>query len=196
MLYAVLGMYSIEMTIKRRMIKFWTRLVTGNVSKLSYTMYVFMRKLDQINSKRIHCIQSILGNSGRHGLWVPQSTTINLSIGKVIKQNLLDQFLQNWNSQLQDSSKGRNYNLFKNYIRQEKYVTALNSSLFYAMVRFRTASHKLPIETGRWNNGDLPDRKCQLCTTNDLGDVYHYPLQCPYFKNERRVYIDPHFYTS
>lgn len=122
------------------------------------------------------------------------TTTHNskLSIGKVIKQNLLD---QNWNLQLQDSSKGRNYNLFKNDIRQEKYVTALNGSLFYAMVWFRTANHKLSIETGRWNNVDLPDRKCQLCTKNDLGDEYHYLLRCPYFKNERRVYIDPHFCT-
>ena len=103
----------------------------------------------QVNSKSINSIQRTLGNSGRHDLWVRQPTTVNLSIGKMIKQNLLDQFLQNWNAQLRDSSKGRNYSLFKNDIKQEKYITLLNGSLLYAMIRFRTANHKMPIETGR-----------------------------------------------
>ena len=67
----------------------------------------------------------------------------------MIKENLLDQFLQKWNAQLRDSSKGRNYSLFKNDIKQEKYITPLNGSLLYAMIRFRTANHKMPIETGR-----------------------------------------------
>ena len=49
----------------------------------------------------------------------------------------------------------------------------------------------MPIETGRWNNIDLPDRKCQLCDKNDLGDEYL--LICPFFKHERRTYIDLHF---
>ena len=138
----------------------------------------------------------ILDNSGRHGLWLRQHIAVNLSTGKSIKQNLLDQFLQTWNSQLRNSSKGRNYSLFKNNISQEKYITALNGSLLYAMIRFRTANHKMTIETGRWNDMDLPDRKCQLCTKNDLGDEYHYLLRCIYFKNERRNYIDPYFYTS
>ena len=64
------------------------------------------------------------------------------------------------------------------------------------MVRFRTANHKLPIETGRWNNIDLPERKCELCNKNDLGGEYHYLLRCSFFVNERGTYIDPYFCTS
>ena len=195
MLYAELGRHPIEITIKQRMVKFWTRLITGKISKLSYNIYVFMLKSEQINSKWIHCIRSILNNSGRYNAWFRQFTTVHLSLGKVIKQNLLDQFLQNWNSQLHSSSKGRNYNLFKNNIKQEQYIINLNGSLLYTMVRFRKANHKLPIETGRWNNIDLPERKCELSTENDLGDEYHYLLRCSFFKKERRAYIDPYFYT-
>ena len=76
------------------------------------------------------------------------------------------------------------------------YIINLDGSLLYTMVRFRTANHKLPIETGRWNNIDLPERKCELCNKNDLGDEYHYLLRCSFFVNERRTYIDPYFYTS
>ena len=91
MLYAEIGRHPIEITIKQRMVKFWTRLNTGKTSKLSYNIYVFMLKSEQINSKWIHCIRSILNNSARYDAWLRQFTTVNLSLGKVIKQNLLDQ---------------------------------------------------------------------------------------------------------
>lgn len=53
------------------------------------------------------------------------------------------------------------------------------------MIRFRTGNHKMPIEIGRCNNVDIDDRKCHLCTTNLIGDEFHYLLQCPYFKRDR-----------
>ena len=40
MLYAELGRYPIEITIKQRMVSFWTRLITGKISKLSYNNVV------------------------------------------------------------------------------------------------------------------------------------------------------------
>ena len=64
------------------------------------------------------------------------------------------------------------------------------------MLRFRTTNNKLPIETGRWNNIDLPERKCQLCDKKDLGDKYHYLLCCTHFKIERKTLIDQYFYKS
>ena len=133
------------------------------------------------NSKWINCIQRILDNSGRHDLWIHQPATITISISEMIKQNLVDQLLQNWNSKLDNSSKGRNYNLFKSDIKCEKYLTKVNGSLIYTMFRFRTANHKLPVETGRWNNIELSERKCQLCESNYLGDEFHYLLECSFF---------------
>ena len=93
MLYAELGRYPIEITIKQRMVSFWTRLITEKISRLSYNMFLFILKFEQINSKWIHCIKSILNNSGKNDAWLRQFTTVNLSLGKIIKQNLQDQFL-------------------------------------------------------------------------------------------------------
>ena len=103
-LYAEMGRYPIEITIKQRMISFWARLVTGKASKLSYNIYLFMLKSPDVNCKWINHIQHILDNSGRHDIWERQPTAVNLSTSKIIKQNLHDQFLQNWNTQLQNSS--------------------------------------------------------------------------------------------
>ncbi len=63
-----------------------------------------------------------------------------------------------------------------------------------SMVRFRTANHKLPIETGRWSGIYHSDRKCNLCNNNDLGDEFHYLLVCPYFLQSRKKYLKKYYY--
>ena len=45
----------------------------------------------------------------------------------------------------------------------------------------------LPIETGRWNNVELEDRKCNLCDMNTV-------LKCPFLTDERKNYSAPKFY--
>ena len=51
-------------------------------------------------------------------------------------------------------------------------------------------NHKLPIETGRWNNIQREDRKCNLCDLNDLGDEFHYLFKCKQIDNKRKECID------
>ena len=40
------------------------------------------------------------------------------------------------------------------------------------------------------------DRKCTLCTKNDLGDEFHYLFVCDHFSNERKKYLGPYFYSK
>ena len=47
----------------------------------------------------------------------------------------------------------------------------------------------MPIEKGRWLGIDRNERKCQLCTLNEVGDEFHYLLHCPHFVNERTRYL-------
>ena len=56
------------------------------------------------------------------------------------------------------------------------------------MFKYRTANHKLPIETGRYQNIEYKDRTCPRCL-NDIGDEFHYLLKCPVFSKERKKYI-------
>lgn len=56
------------------------------------------------------------------------------------------------------------------------------------LFRFRTSNHKLPIETGRWNNVPRNQRFCNLCK-NNIGDEYHYIMICPELKEYRKAYL-------
>ena len=78
-LYAEMGRYPIEITIKHRMLSFWARLVTEKTSKLAYNIYLFMMKSPEVDCKWINHIQCILDNSCRHDIWERQPTAVNLS---------------------------------------------------------------------------------------------------------------------
>ena len=40
----------------------------------------------------------------------------------------------------------------------------------------------------------MSERKCVFCT-RDIGDEYHILLACDKFKEERKAYLDPHYYV-
>lgn len=195
MIYAEMGRYPLNIIVKQRMINYWTRILTGKSSKLSYQIYIYILKSNEINSKWINFIQSILCECGRQDLWLRQFNSIPASVGKTVKRIMLDQFQQTWNGNLQTSSKGKNYSLFQDNIRTEAYINILQGSLVISMLKFRTANHKLPIEIGRWNGTDLQDRKCQLCHTSRIGDEFHYLLECSSFKKERKTLVDQYFFS-
>lgn len=73
-------------------------------------------------------IQSILDKCGLSYLWL-QHFMLPKNISDKVKRNLVDQHVQNWHSQLQNSSKGINYSLFKGNIELENYILKLNGAL-------------------------------------------------------------------
>ena len=63
-----------------------------------------------------------------------------------MKQRLLDQFVQNWQTSLSDSSKALNYRIFKTKFEFEEYFTILNIGDAIRLCRFRTTNHYLPVD--------------------------------------------------
>ena len=81
------------------------------------------------------------------------------------------------------------YKLFKENLDYEEYFNILEDRDVFTLCRFRTLNHSLPIENGRWFNIERGERKCNLCTRNDIGDEYHYIMECPKFAAERRLFL-------
>ena len=148
-----------------------------------------MLNTHNFQSKWINKIQNILTEIGRPDIWQYQNLNLHKNTKDLVNAILKDQYLQDWYSQLQNSNKGKNYSLFKESISLEKYLILLQKQDYQNLIKFRTTNHFLPIGTGRWNNIDLDDRKCQLCTKNVIGDEIHYLLDCTYFSNQRCLYL-------
>ena len=60
----------------------------------------------------------------------------------------------------------------------------------------RLSNHRLPVETGRWENTPLEDSKCILCSKYDIGDEFHYLFVCDHFISDRKKYLRSYFYKS
>ena len=47
-----------------------------------------------------------------------------------------------------------------------------------ADTKLRISSHRLPVESGRYNNIPIDERTCKLCNLNEVGNEQHYLMQC------------------
>ena len=111
-----------------------------------------------------------------------------------VKRTLCDQYLQQWNSEKCNSSRGINYRMFKHDFKLENYLLKLSTKNARILCKFRTGNVKLPIETGRWFNIERGDRICHLCNS-DVGDEFHYIFNCTSLSAESNEYI-PSYYTN
>lgn len=194
MLFAELGRYPLEITIKIRMIGFWTRIISGKETKLSYLLYNTIKDTLNLQSKWINYVKQIFIDCGKIDIWLSQNSPQSCNVRQLVKRILIDQNLQTWHSSLQNSSKGTNYQLFKDTVQLEPYFLNLNRKHYLNFVKFRTGNHRMPIETLRWEGIPLYERICTLCDTNDVADEYHYLLFCRHFTADRMRYIRPYYY--
>ena len=114
---------------------------------------------------------------------------------KSIEQKLKDQYLQVWSNEVNSSSKGLCYRMFKHDLEFENYLSQLPQNFLFTFCKFRCGNHRLPVETGRWHNTPRSERLCTLCDSTDIGDEFHYIFSCGYFKKERKQYLSS-FYCN
>ena len=125
MLYGELGRYPLSLNIKTRMVNFWNKLLCSENNKLSVQVYNFMITDVGRDYKWLNYVKNIFHNSGNSIIWFTQNFNKVKHIHKLIKSDLKDQFIQEWNNKLNKSSKGMNYNLYKKKHRFETYLTQL-----------------------------------------------------------------------
>ena len=163
MLYAEIGRHPIDITIKSRMIGFWNRIVTGKNSKISNILYNILINIPGHQFKWLSSIRQIFTKTGKANIWLSQDPSHYNNLNQYIKRTLIDQNLQKWNATLENSSKGKNYKLFKETIALERYFLLLPPKQYITLVKFRTSNHRFPVETYRWVGNPLSERKCALC---------------------------------
>ena len=97
-----------------------------------------------------------------------------------------------WTDMLHDDSgkcngnKLRTYRKFKNVFTIEPYLSSIKIQHHrYDLTRFRTSSHKLNIETGRYSRPPTPleNRVCSFCK-DSIEDEFHL-FQCNYYSDLR-----------
>lgn len=197
MVYGEFGRFPLEIAAKVRMIKYWSKTLTGSDTKISRKLYNVLLNLHKNNiysSKWILCVENILQTVGLNYIWLDNYVQNVEWLCKEVKYRLQCQFVQKWNSDVFNSSKCINYRIFKTNFVLEKYLIELSVKSYITLAKFRTTNNRLPIEKGRWDNIERNQRFCPLCNCNLIGDEFHYLFQCEFFKDSRQKLL-PRYYV-
>ena len=107
--YGELCRYPLRIRRIERVIKYWFKVV-----KCTHTTYVkhiynvMLQELNMYPSRKY--VKTVLENLGFYNVWLNPGVE-NLFL-KMFKQRMRDNYLQDWNSDIENSSRARTYRLF------------------------------------------------------------------------------------
>ena len=110
----------------------------------------------------------------------------------------MDCFIQEWDASIRDNRVLTLYKTVKDTFEYELYLDVIKDKyLCHALTKLRVSSHKLRIETGRYgrNRIERHERLCELCTSGQVEDEYHFLFECSCYRQLRLQYI-PVFFTT
>ena len=184
------GRFPVNITIKTRMISFWSKLILCEKNKLSVAMYrmLYSKHVNNITmSKWLTSIKQTLDNCGYSYMWLQQDVNIN-KFPLIVQRSLQDQYRQDWNNIVSISSKCDLYRLFKPDHILESYLKHPSPTVRRIVCKLRTCNHKLPVESGRYANLPRCTRYCNNCNMQRVGDEYHFLLECPELQEMRWIF--------
>ena len=199
MIYGELGILPTSIHIKSRILNYWCSVIMSKHSKISNILYRTMFKLytvDGVNISWINFVHTTLDSLGLSNMWLDQNVNSPNTFRSLVNCRLRDQFIQNWHSTLDNTSKCLNYRIYKQEFAIENYFHILSPDLANILCKFRSVNHKLPIEKGRYQNIERNLRTCNLCSVNVLGDEFHYIFQCSHFNTIRKKFIDAYYLNN
>ena len=127
--------------------------------------------------------------------WLEQSVgNVNIFLS-LIRQRLTDNFIQNWNSRINESTRALCYKNISSFSFKAYLDTVTVRKFRVALSRLRTSSHLLEVETGRWARPvrkPLNERLCTFCGV--LEDEYHFILECTVYNEERAKFMKKRFW--
>lgn len=111
-----------------------------------------------------------------------------------IKLRIFDNYKQSWYGNINNSPRLQAYSIFKHNFEPEIYLDIVSDKKYkIALTRFRTSTHSLLIETGRYDGTPRTDRICKSCNMKQIESEYHFLLVCPFYRDLRVKYFTPYF---
>ena len=196
--YGELGRVPMSITRKINMIKYWLKIVQG--TKPYSLSAVYHASLQNLELKNItgwtwH-VREILLSCGLGEAWYNQGVMDMKCFIVILKQRLYDIYRQEWATRLSDSPRARFYNVVKGTFERSHYLNVVTvKSHRQALSRLLLSSHRLKIETGRWERPIIPhtERRCPICP-DKIEDEFHFIVECNLYKDIRKRLIPKYYW--
>ena len=198
-LYGELGRVPMIVNRKVIMVKYWLKTLKPEETSIPRKIYLMLKR-DADNGISYNGlnwafhIKTILESLGLSFVWL-QQTDINISFD-LIKQRILDNYRQNWYSNINNSNRLLMYAHYKHEFTFENYLDFItDKKLRISYTRFRLSSHDLAVERGRYDNTPRTERLCLYCNLGMIENEYHFLLVCPLYRDIRKKYLK-HYYCQ
>ena len=106
---------------------------------------------------------------------------------RLIYTRIKEVALHNWYTST--SSMCTMYRLFKKQLNFKDYLLFCNYRERISLTKYRCVNSKISVYN------QLYMYENELCDLNVNGDEYHYIMICPYFRQNRELYLKHYFYT-
>lgn len=153
--------------------------------------------LKNMLSSWIIFVKNTLMSNGFGDVWYYPESVNEKMFYVYFEQKLSDCFYQNVRVEIENAHPLRLYKYLNLPVHQTEY---LNHILYdkhrKALSRLRLSSHRLRIESGRYDKKcPINERKCIYCNSNDVEDECHFVLVCDFYTELRKLYIKQFFYV-
>ena len=188
-IYGELGRTTYQTKRYYNIVKYWTKILNTKHNKYISKVYNMLKHDHELKNhvNWSSLLKDLLCGLGFYDVWLSQTVGDAKLFLNIVKQRINDQFVQNWNSRLTESSRATFYRQISNFNFQT-YLNNINMKKFcQALTKIRVSSHRLAVETGRWNKPvkqPFNERKCMVCSV--IEDEFHFVLECKQFVELRK----------
>ena len=188
-LYGELGRFPVHLKHMSNLVAYWIRLLKLPDNSLVKRSYHLLLDLDNSGFKTwAGKIREILTEFNMEKYWEDQVATRNISkeFVALFKETVFNRYRNQWYNDMTKYPKMRTYIKFKQDLRMETYLLEIRDfKLRRNLSKLRLSSHKLEIETGRYNNITIEQRICRNCDKNCVEDEEHALIHCPSYSSTR-----------
>ena len=192
--YGELGRYPLYINRYLRIIKYWFKTCKSNNILTNTIVDDAITGIENGKTNWFSNVKSLLSRYGFLNVWQNIINTKESTFLSIFKQRLLDEFLQEWQRNLNNSSVLSLYRDIKSSFGFQTYLDKLVSrKLRIALTKLRVSGHSLRVHTGRYDRLERNMRVCQICNSHELEDEYHFVFNCKPYHLLRNRYIKTYF---
>ena len=198
---AELGRFPLKISIDTQMIKYFIRFSNISDDRHMYKIYKESLKPENLpKNKWFSYIKRITEESGLANIWIEQINGYNRqkstnNIANTFQQRLKDIYSQNairYINKDENSEGGKMQFLrqLKDTYSFETYLNIENDQHRKSISQIRLSSHRLAIETGRWQKIPKENRLCKYCNKCAIESESHFIFECQSYSLGRTIMFD------
>ena len=196
--YGELGRTPLQVIRQCNIVRFWLKIISGRKSHLVNASYTAsLENIDQdISYTWTRYLRAMLFECGFGEAWYNQGVGDVNQFYKLFRSRANEISINKWRGRIEGSTRADFYKVYKRNFGTAKYLSCVVSiSNRKALSRLMTSSHRLRIETARWEKPRAPprhERKCKIC--NKLDDEYHFVMDCSALNIIRKQLIPQNYW--